>query len=83
MAFAIAVASTPMALATDADWDIKDQLQLPEAEQGDTVIAETDPEAVEACERAGTGFKKIGSTETCIRISGYVRFQVGFGSIDD
>lgn len=47
----------------------------------DAIVA-AEPEAVEyvrVCDAFGTGFFYIPGTETCLKIGGYVRFQVDFG----
>ncbi|MEQ8450708.1 MAG: porin, partial [Nitratireductor sp.] len=45
------------------------------------VIAEPEPvEYVRVCDAYGAGFFYIPGTETCLRISGYVWYQVGTGS---
>ncbi|CAJ1391653.1 unnamed protein product [Effrenium voratum] len=50
------------------------------AQAADIIIPE--PEVVEyvrVCDAAGTGFFYIPGTETCLRIHGYVRYDLGFG----
>ena len=50
------------------------------ARAADAVVAE--PEAVEyvkVCDAFGTGFFYIPGTETCLKIGGYVRYDMGFG----
>ncbi|WP_424993590.1 porin [Oceaniradius stylonematis] len=50
------------------------------AQAADIIIPE--PEVVEyvrVCDAAGTGFFYIPGTETCLRIHGYVRYDIGFG----
>ena len=50
------------------------------AQAADIVIPE--PEVVEyvrVCDAAGTGFFYIPGTETCLKIGGYVRYQIDFG----
>lgn len=50
------------------------------AQAADIIIPE--PEVVEyvrVCDAAGTGFFYIPGTETCLRIHGYVRYEIGFG----
>jgi hypothetical protein len=47
----------------------------------DAIVA-AEPEAVEyvrVCDAYGTGYFYIPGTETCLKISGYLRFDVGFG----
>ena len=47
----------------------------------DAIVA-AEPEAVEyvrVCDAFGTGFFYIPGTETCLKIGGYARFEVGFG----
>ena len=50
------------------------------ARAADAVVAE--PEAVEyvrVCDAYGAGFFYIPGTETCLKIGGYVRYDIGFG----
>ena len=48
------------------------------------VIAEPEPvEYVRVCDAYGAGFFYIPGTETCLRISGYVWYQVGAGNFAD
>ena len=50
----------------------------------DAIIIEPEPvEYVRVCDAYGSGFFYIPGTETCLRISGYVRFQLGFSTDDD
>jgi hypothetical protein len=51
------------------------------AQAADAIIAaEPEPlEYVRVCDAFGTGFFYIPGTETCLKIGGYVRFQVSFG----
>nr|CAD6420207.1 porin [Rhizobium sp. Q54] len=51
------------------------------AQAADAIIAaEPDPmEYVRVCDAFGTGYFYIPGTETCLKIGGYVRFQVDFG----
>ena len=54
------------------------------ARAADAVVAE--PEAVEyvrVCDAYGAGFFYIPGTETCLKIGGYVRYQIDFSSDDD
>src|SRR6478735_8464272 len=47
----------------------------------DAIVA-AEPEAVEyvrVCDAYGTGYFYIPGTETCLKIGGYLRFDVGFG----
>lgn len=45
-----------------------------------TVIAEPEPaEFVKTCDVYGVGFFYIPGTETCLRLSGYVRYDIGVG----
>jgi hypothetical protein len=45
------------------------------------VIAEPEPmEYVRICDTYGVGFYYIPGTETCLKISGYVRYQIGVGT---
>ncbi len=51
------------------------------AQAADAIVA-AEPEAVEyvrVCDAFGTGYFYIPGTETCLKISGYVRVQVDFG----
>lgn len=53
------------------------------AHAADAVVA-AEPEAVEyvrVCDAYGAGYFYIPGTETCLRISGYVRFDVGGGDL--
>jgi hypothetical protein len=53
------------------------------AQAADIIIPE--PEVVEyvrVCDAAGTGFFYIPGTETCLRIHGYVRYDLGFGELN-
>lgn len=53
------------------------------AQAADIIIPE--PEVVEyvrVCDAAGTGFFYIPGTETCLRIHGYVRYDIGFGELN-
>jgi hypothetical protein len=44
------------------------------------VIAEPEPmEYVRICDTYGVGFYYIPGTETCLKISGYVRYDIGIG----
>ena len=54
------------------------------AQAADAIVAaEPEPmEYVRVCDAFGTGFFYIPGTETCLKIGGFVRFQVGFGSDD-
>jgi hypothetical protein len=48
------------------------------------VAAEPEPmEYVRVCDAFGTGYFYIPGTETCLKIGGYVRFEVGFDDVDD
>ena len=54
------------------------------ARAADAVVAE--PEAVEyvrVCDAYGAGFFYIPGTETCLKIGGYVRYQIDFSSEDN
>ena len=55
------------------------------AQAADAIIAaEPEPmEYVRVCDAFGTGYFYIPGTETCLKIGGYVRFQVSFDSRDD
>jgi hypothetical protein len=51
------------------------------AQAADAIVA-AEPEPVEyvrVCDAYGTGYFYIPGTETCLKIDGYVRFQVNFG----
>ena len=51
------------------------------AQAADAIVA-AEPEAVEyvrVCDAYGTGYFYIPGTETCLKINGYIRFDVGFG----
>jgi hypothetical protein len=53
------------------------------ARAADAIVA-AEPEAVEyvrVCDAFGTGFFYIPGTETCLRIHGYTRFDVGAGDL--
>jgi Porin subfamily len=53
------------------------------AKAADAVIAE--PEAVEyvrVCDAYGAGYFYIPGTETCLKIHGYVRYDMGWGEVD-
>ena len=44
------------------------------------VVAEPEPmEYVRVCDTYGTGFYYIPGTETCLRVGGYVRYDIGVG----
>ncbi|NGO53479.1 porin [Allomesorhizobium camelthorni] len=46
------------------------------------VIAEPEPmEYVRVCDAYGTGFFYIPGTETCLKISGYLRYDIGIGLV--
>ena len=48
------------------------------ASAADAIIAEPEPvEYVRVCDAYGSGFFYIPGTETCLRISGYVRYDIG------
>ncbi len=51
------------------------------AQAADAIVAaEPEPmEYVRVCDAFGTGYFYIPGTETCLKISGYVRFQTNFG----
>jgi hypothetical protein len=51
------------------------------AQAADAIIAaEPEPmEYVRVCDAFGTGYFYIPGTETCLKVGGYVRFEVGFG----
>jgi hypothetical protein len=51
------------------------------AQAADAIVA-AEPEAVEyvrVCDAYGTGYFYIPGTETCLKVSGYIRFQTGAG----
>ncbi|MCV0396286.1 MAG: porin [Rhizobiaceae bacterium] len=52
---------------------------IPAARAADAIVmAEPEPvEYVRVCDAYGSGFFYIPGTETCLRISGYVRYQIG------
>ena len=44
------------------------------------VIAEPEPmEYVRICDTYGVGFYYIPGTETCLKVSGYIRYDIGVG----
>src|SRR6187200_3098258 len=46
------------------------------------VIAEPEPmEYVRICDTYGVGFYYIPGTETCLKLSGYIRYDIGIGSL--
>ncbi|GLR46129.1 porin [Mesorhizobium amorphae] len=46
------------------------------------VVDEPDPtEYVKICDVYGSGYVYIPGTETCLRIGGYVRYDIGFGDV--
>ena len=46
------------------------------------VVAEPEPaEYVKICDVYGAGFYYIPGTETCLRIGGYVRYDIGVGDV--
>lgn len=50
--------------------------------RADDAIVAAEPESVEhllVCDAYGTSYFSIPGTETCLRVGGYVRFDVGFG----
>lgn len=47
-----------------------------------SVVAEPEPmEYVRICDTYGEGFYYIPGTETCLRVGGYVRYDIGVGSL--
>ncbi|MEM9733411.1 MAG: porin [Pseudomonadota bacterium] len=59
-------------------------IALTGARAADAVIAEPEPvEYVRVCDMYGAGFFYIPGTETCLRISGYVRSQYEYTSVDN
>ncbi|GEO84466.1 MULTISPECIES: porin [Alphaproteobacteria] len=54
------------------------------AQAADAIVAaEPEPmEYVRVCDAFGTGYFYIPGTETCLKVSGYVRFETGFDSYD-
>lgn len=55
------------------------------AQAGDAIVAaEPEPlEYVRVCDAFGTGFFYIPGTQTCLKIGGYVRFDIGVGNMPD
>ena len=54
------------------------------ARAADAVVI-PEPEAVEyvrVCDAAGTGYFYIPGTETCLKIGGYVRYDIGYGDLN-
>ena len=50
------------------------------ARAADVIVADPEPvEYVRVCDAYGTGFFYIPGTETCIKIGGYVRYEISFG----
>ena len=46
------------------------------------VIAEPEPmEYVRVCDTYGVGFYYIPGTETCLKVSGYFRYDIGMGNL--
>ena len=46
------------------------------------VIAEPEPmEYVRICDTYGVGFYYIPGTETCLKVSGYIRYDIGVGAL--
>jgi hypothetical protein len=46
------------------------------------VVAEPEPmEYVRICDTYGTGFYYIPGTETCLRVGGYIRYDIGVGDL--
>jgi len=46
------------------------------------VVAEPEPmEYVRVCDTYGTGFYYIPGTETCLRVGGYIRYDIGVGDL--
>ena len=46
------------------------------------VVAEPEPmEYVRVCDTYGAGFYYIPGTETCLRVGGYVRYDIGVGDL--
>src|SRR5580765_4092832 len=46
------------------------------------VVAEPEPaEYVKICDVYGSGYFYIPGTETCLRIGGYVRYDIGVGDV--
>ena len=54
---------------------------VPGARAADAVvIAEPEPvEYVRVCDTYGVGFYYIPGTETCLKVSGYMRYDIGVG----
>jgi opacity protein-like surface antigen len=54
------------------------------ARAADVVVAEPEPvEYVRVCDAYGTGFFYIPGTETCLKISGYVRYDIDVAEFSD
>jgi Porin subfamily len=54
------------------------------ARAADAVIAEPEPvEYVRVCDAYGAGYFYIPGTETCLKIGGFVRYQIDFNDVDD
>jgi len=54
-------------------------LAIPALLAADTALADPTPaEYAEACEAYGSGFVRIPGTETCVKVSGYVRGEYRF-----
>ena len=46
------------------------------------VVAEPEPvEYVRVCDVYGTGFYYMPGTETCLKVSGYMRYDIGVGEL--
>ena len=69
---AFAVFSGP---AWGDDWTLTDRIDMPQTLDADP---DADKEA-SGCEQYGEGAVRLGGTEACVRISGYVRFSISSG----
>ncbi len=53
------------------------------ARAADVIVADPEPvEYVRVCDAYGTGFFYIPGTETCLRIGGYMQYDIGFGDLN-
>jgi hypothetical protein len=54
------------------------------ARAADAVIAEPEPvEYVRVCDAYGAGYFYLPGTETCLKVGGFVRYQIDFNDVDD
>jgi hypothetical protein len=52
------------------------------ASAGDAVVAEPETaQYMRVCDAYGAGYFYIPGTETCLKVSGYVRYDIGFGAL--